>query len=72
MNESDFKNAIAAGVSVVHINTEIRVAFMEALKETIAKMPEETTPYKILTPSVEAMKKIIEKKLRIFGSIDKL
>lgn len=72
MNESDFKNAIAAGVSVVHINTEIRVAFTEALKETIAKMPEETTPYKILTPSVEAMKKIIEKKLRIFGSIDKL
>src|SRR3989338_1120478 len=66
MNESDFKNAIAAGVSVVHINTEIRVAFMEALKETIAKMPEETTPYKILAPSVEAMKKIIEKKLRIF------
>ena len=72
MNESDFKNAIAAGVSVVHINTEIRVAFMEALKETIAKMPEETTPYKILTPSVEAMKKIIEEKLKIFGSENRI
>src|SRR3989344_895965 len=37
MSEDDFKNAIIAGISVVHINTEIRVAFTEALKETIEK-----------------------------------
>jgi len=72
MNESDFKNAIAAGVSVVHINTEIRVAFTEALKKSISEMPEETTPYKILTPTVEAMKKIIEEKLKIFGSENRI
>lgn len=72
MSEDDFKNAITAGISVIHINTEIRVAFTEALKETISKMPEETTPYKILTPGVEAMKKVIEKKLKIFGSVNKI
>mgnify|MGYP001595361907 CR=1 FL=1 len=72
MSESDFKNAIEAGVSMIHVNTEIRVAFTKALKETIEKMPAETTPYKILTPSIEAMKKVIEEKLKIFGSINKL
>ena len=72
MSESDFKNAIDAGVSMVHINTEIRVAFTEKLRETIAKMPEETTPYKILIPSIEAIKKIIEEKLKIFGSVNKI
>ena len=72
MSESDFKNAINAGISMIHINTEIRVAFTEALRKSVVEMPEETTPYKILTPSVEAMKKVIEKKLRIFGSINKI
>src|SRR3989338_10160867 len=72
MSETDFKNAINAGISMIHINTEIRVAFTEALRKSVVEMPEETTPYKILTPSVEAMKKVIEKKLRIFGSINKI
>ncbi len=72
MSESDFKNAITAGISLVHISTEIRVAFTETLKETISQMPEETTPYKILTPSIEAMKKVMEEKLKIFGSVNKI
>jgi len=72
MSESDFKNAIDAGISMVHINTEIRVAFTKTLRKTLEKMPEETTPYKILTPSVEAMKKVIEEKLKIFGSVNKI
>ena len=72
MSESDFKNAIDAGISMVHINTEIRVAFTEELRKTLREMPEETTPYKILAPSVEAMKKVIEEKLKIFGSVNKI
>lgn len=72
MSELDFKNAIESGISMVHINTEIRVAFTEALKKSIQEMPSETTPYKILTPSTEAMKKVIEEKLKIFGSVNKL
>ena len=72
MSESDFKNAIDAGISMVHINTEIRVAFTEELRKTLREMPEETTPYKILAPSVEAMKKVIEEKLKIFGSVDRI
>ncbi len=72
LSESDFKNAIEAGISMVHINTEIRVAFTKTLRKTLEKMPEETTPYKILTPSVEAMKKVIEEKLKIFNSINKI
>ncbi len=72
LSESDFKDAIEAGISMVHINTEIRVAFTKTLRKTLEEMPEETTPYKILTPSVEAMKKVIEEKLKIFNSINKI
>ena len=72
MSESDFKNAINAGISMIHINTEIRVAFTEALRKSVVEMPEETTPYKILTPGVEAMKKVIEEKLKVFNSLNKI
>mgnify|MGYP001615915593 FL=1 len=72
LSETDLKNSINAGISMIHINTEIRIAFTETLKGTIEKMPEETTPYKILAPSIEAMKKIIEEKLKIFGSVNKI
>ncbi len=72
MSESDFKNAIDAGISVVHISTEIRIAFTKTLRKTLEEMPKETTPYKILTPSVEAMKKVLEEKLRIFRSVNKI
>ncbi len=72
LSESDFKNAIDAGISMVHINTEIRVAFTKTLRKTLEEMPKETTPYKILMPSVEAMKKVIEEKLKIFNSINKI
>ena len=72
LSESDFKNAIEVGISMVHINTEIRVAFTKTLRKTLEEMPEETTPYKILMPSIEAMKKVIEEKLKIFGSVNKI
>ncbi|MDO8676721.1 MAG: class II fructose-bisphosphate aldolase [Candidatus Azambacteria bacterium] len=72
LSEADLKNSINAGISVVHINTEIRIAFTEALRKSVTEMSEETTPYKILTPSIEAMKKIIEEKLKIFGSNNKI
>ncbi|MEK9170942.1 MAG: class II fructose-bisphosphate aldolase, partial [Patescibacteria group bacterium] len=70
--ETDLKNSINAGISTIHINTEIRVAFTETLRKSVAGMPEETTPYKILTPSIEAMKKVIEEKLKFFGSVNKM
>ncbi|MFH1393215.1 MAG: class II fructose-bisphosphate aldolase [Patescibacteria group bacterium] len=72
LSEIEFKSAIEAGISMVHINTEIRVAFTESLRKTLQEMPEETTPYKVLSPSVSAMKKVIAEKLKIFGSINRL
>ena len=72
LNELEFKNAIEAGVSMVHINTEIRVAFTESLRKTLQEMPEETTPYKVMAPSILAMKKVIAEKLKIFRSVNRL
>lgn len=65
----DFKAAIDAGVAIIHVNTEIRVAFKNALTAQVASHPEEVAPYKIMKPSVEAMQRVVEEKLRIFNKL---
>ena len=68
-SEDDFKQAIANGVSIVHINTEIRVAFRDAIKKSLQENPEEVAPYKFLKPGVKAVQEVVEKKLRFFNNL---
>jgi fructose-bisphosphate aldolase class II len=68
-SEEDFREAIKAGVRIVHINTEIRVAFRDALKQSVAEHPDEVAPYKIMAKSVEEIERVVEKKLRLFNNL---
>ena len=63
----DIQAAIKAGMSVVHVNTEIRVAFRKALEESLSTNPEEVSPYKYMNKCVEAVEKVVEDKMRIFN-----
>lgn len=63
--EDDIKACIKAGVAVVHINTELRVLYRDSLRASLAN--DETTPYKFLTPSVEAMQKFLAEKISVFA-----
>ena len=62
----DIKAAIAAGMSCVHINTEIRVAFRKALVKSLQDNPDEVAPYKYMKDSVSAVEKVVEEKLKLF------
>lgn len=68
----DMQGAIRAGVSIVHINTEIRVAYTNALRHSIVARPKETTPYKFFPPVIEAMETVIERNIKLFGSAGRL
>jgi fructose-bisphosphate aldolase, class II len=67
--EEDIKACIKAGVAIVHINTELRVLYRKSLAEEFAKEPDETTPYKFLKPSVEAMQKFLMEKMSVFAGL---
>jgi fructose-bisphosphate aldolase class II len=69
LRDEDFVGGIDAGISIIHINTEIRVAFTEALQKFIKENPNETTPYKILKPAVEAIERVVENRLKLFNKI---
>jgi len=68
-SETDFKQAIANGVSIVHINTEIRIAFRDAVKLYLQENPDEVAPYKIMSSAVKEIQKVVEKKLRLFNNL---
>ncbi|MFA5778399.1 MAG: class II fructose-bisphosphate aldolase [Candidatus Paceibacterota bacterium] len=70
LRDEDFTNGIKAGISIVHISTEIRLAYDEALKKSLADNPKETTPYKILQPAVDAIEKIAEARLKLFNTLN--
>ncbi len=70
ISDDQIKAAIKAGINNIHINTEIRVAYVDALKKAIADMPDETTPYKLFPPVIEAVRAKTEEKLILFGSVN--
>lgn len=65
----DFKAGIQAGIAVVHVNTEIRVAFKDALIQSLADNADQVAPYKFMKPAKEAVKKVIIEKLKIFNNV---
>lgn len=69
ISAADLTAAVDAGISIVHYNTELRVAFRDALKKSLAENPDEVAPYKISSPTIEAVSKVVEEKLRIMNRI---
>jgi len=66
-DDGDFLKAIAAGINIVHINTELRVAWRRGLEEGLAKHPDEVVPYKILPPAIDAVKQVVLSRLKLFN-----
>ncbi|MBM7866542.1 class II fructose-1,6-bisphosphate aldolase [Heliobacterium gestii] len=66
--EEDIQKAISLGVRKVNIDTNLREAFVDGVKEAIEKNPREIDPRKILGPAKTKMSEVIREKIRIFGS----
>jgi fructose-bisphosphate aldolase class II len=67
--DEDFVNAIKAGISIIHINTEIRVAYKEAVEKFLKDNPNEVAPYKFLKDGVDAVERVVEERLKLFSGI---
>ncbi|MDD3399463.1 MAG: class II fructose-bisphosphate aldolase [Candidatus Paceibacterota bacterium] len=70
VSEKDIRSAISLGIVKINVNTELRVAYSQALKKGLSGG--ETTPYKYLPEAVEAVQKVVEKKIKLFGSSNKI
>ncbi|MGQ9610732.1 MAG: class II fructose-bisphosphate aldolase [bacterium] len=81
--DEDIRSAIKAGIAKINIDTQIRVAFYEAVRDAVLATEKEhakadasgdTRKYdirKILSPGRNAMTEAIAEKMRLFGSSGK-
>lgn len=65
----DIRASIKAGMSIVHVNTEIRVAFRKALEDELKEKSNEVAPYKYMDKTIEAVEKVVIEKLKIFSNL---
>ncbi len=66
-SDEDIRAAIDAGIRIVHINTEIRLAYKAGVEEGLKSG--EIAPYKFMAEGVAGMKKVIQEKLRLFNKL---
>ena len=69
LTDEDFRGGIEAGISIVHINTELRLADRNAVEKSLKENPNEVAPYKFLASSVEDMTHLIKERMKLFAGI---
>ena len=67
--DADVRGAIERGMGIVHVNTEIRVAYKDAIAKGLADNAEDIAPYKYMLPAFEAVKQVVLKKLKVFNGL---
>jgi fructose-bisphosphate aldolase class II len=66
-DNEDFRRAIKAGMTIVHVNTELRLAWRRSLDASLRAHPTDVAPYKVLPPVVGAIREVVESRLQLFN-----
>jgi fructose-bisphosphate aldolase class II len=66
--DADLRAAIGAGMTVVHINTEVRLAWRRGIEESFAKQKDDIAPYTLLAPALEAVQRVVAARLALFNA----
>ncbi|MDR3581798.1 MAG: class II fructose-bisphosphate aldolase [Candidatus Pacebacteria bacterium] len=64
--DADFTAAAQAGMTIIHVSSELRLAWRRGVEEGL-KDPNEIAPYKIVAPAVPAIKRIVIDRLKLFN-----
>lgn len=70
--DDQIRAAIAAGIANIHINTDLRVAYVKELKKSLEEHLDEVAMYKLDASAALAMKQIVKEKLELFGAVNKI
>jgi fructose-bisphosphate aldolase class II len=58
--------AIRAGINIVHINTELRLAWRRGLEDGLHQRDDAVVPYKILPSAVASVQQVVSSRLKLF------
>ncbi len=65
------EKAVSLGINKINIDTDLRIAFTQAMKDYHKEHPDNIDPRKVLGPARAAMKEVIKGKIVLFGSAGK-
>lgn len=66
--DDDFVRAVQAGMDIVHVSSELRLAWRRGVEAALADQ-DEIAPYKLLAGSVSGIEKIVTNRLKLFNGI---
>ncbi len=69
--EEDIKKAIEIGIVKINVNSELRIAFKMVL-QNVLNNSNEIAAYKFMQKPIEEMQKVVEQKIKMFGSANKI
>lgn len=71
--DQDILAAVGIGIQKINVNSELRVAFRDHLKATLdGPEGDEVAIYKLMPAAINAMQSVVEAKIKLFGSADKI
>jgi len=69
ISDDDFRAAIDAGISIIHISTEIRVAWRNGIEESLKSKSNEVAPYKLMPEVLKVIETVVENRLKLFSKL---
>ena len=67
--DDDFRAVIAAGISVIHISTELRVEYRKGIEDAFAEDPDQLAPYRYLNQAKTNVMLKVEDRMRLFWGL---
>jgi len=69
--DAQIKLAIKNGITKINTDTDLRLAFTAAVRKVLKTQPAEIDPRKMIGPARDLMQKVVEQRIRLFGSMGK-
>jgi fructose-bisphosphate aldolase class II len=66
--ENAISEAVKRGIAKINIDTDLRLAFTGGMRQLLTESPEVFDPRKIVGKAREAIKDVVKRKIRLFGS----
>ena len=68
-DDDDFRRAIEAGMTIVHISTELRLAWRQGLEAALAAEPDDLVLYQLFRKSSQAIQDVVTNRLKLFNRL---
>lgn len=67
INKKDIVAGIKNGIRIININSDLRVAFANAVRRKLMDDAREVDPRRILEPTINSVQKVVEDKIKLFS-----